>query len=101
MSAGNRHLGYKEALNDIELRSPGSKADFYFGFLRRAATQFRSSAAGAGASGLGRCERCGSPSESETCAFCRLVERATSAPASQPAPVEVRLGPARPDEDPG
>ncbi len=35
MSVGNRHLGYKEALNEIEARSPGSKAAFYFGFLER------------------------------------------------------------------
>ena len=36
MAAGNRHLGYKEALNTIEERSPGTKHDFYFGFLDRA-----------------------------------------------------------------
>ena len=33
---GNRHLGYKEALNAIEARSPGTKHDFYFGFQARA-----------------------------------------------------------------
>ena len=37
MAAGNRHLGYKEALNAIEVTSPGSKAAFYFGFLDRMA----------------------------------------------------------------
>ena len=37
MAAGNRHLGYKEALNAIESTSPGSKAAFYFGFLDRVA----------------------------------------------------------------
>jgi tRNA-5-methyluridine54 2-sulfurtransferase len=38
MAAGNRHLGYKEALNAVEATSPGTKHDFYFGFLDRAAT---------------------------------------------------------------
>ena len=33
MADGNRHLHYKEALNGIEERSPGSKFTFYFGFL--------------------------------------------------------------------
>ena len=40
MAAGNRHLGYKEALNAIEARSPGRQARFYFGFLARAAPVF-------------------------------------------------------------
>ena len=44
MAAGNRHLAYKEALNGIETRSPGSKADFYFGFLRSAADVFQTAA---------------------------------------------------------
>ena len=40
MAAGNKHLGYKEALNAIEATSPGSKHDFYFGFLARASERF-------------------------------------------------------------
>ena len=35
MAAGNRHLGYKEVLNALEDRSPGSKAAFLFGFVER------------------------------------------------------------------
>jgi hypothetical protein len=38
---------------------------------------------------LGLCERCGSPSSNEVCAFCRLVERAGG--HAQP----VALGPRR------
>jgi uncharacterized protein (TIGR00269 family) len=80
MAAGNKHLGYKEALNEIEARSPGSKHDFYFGFLSRAAERFRDAAPAApDADGLGLCVRCGSPSTGEVCAFCRLVERAGGA----------------------
>ena len=37
MAAGNRHLGYKAALNTVEERSPGTKAAFYLGFLDRMA----------------------------------------------------------------
>ena len=33
MAAGNRHLGYKATLNELEARSPGSKATFYLSFL--------------------------------------------------------------------
>jgi uncharacterized protein (TIGR00269 family) len=78
MAAGNRHLGYKEALNQIELGSPGAKADFYFGFLRNAAATFAAENEES-RDALGLCERCGSPSSSDVCAFCRLVERAGGA----------------------
>ena len=75
MSAGNKHLRYKEALNMIEEQSPGTKADFYHGFLRSAADRF-TDLVEEGRSALGRCQHCGSPSPAEVCAFCRLVERA-------------------------
>lgn len=78
MSAGNKHLGYKEALNDIEVRSPGSKAAFYFGFLREAADRF-STEADLERESLRPCERCGAPSPNDVCAFCRLAERASAA----------------------
>ncbi|MEM9562220.1 MAG: tRNA(Ile)-lysidine synthetase [Actinomycetota bacterium] len=84
MAAGNKHLTYKEALNEIELRSPGSKADFYFGFLARAAERFESADR---REDLGTCRSCGGPAESERCAFCRLVERTAGA---EPVPVELR-----------
>jgi uncharacterized protein (TIGR00269 family) len=87
MAAGNRHLGYKEALNQIELGSPGAKADFYFGFLRNAAANFAVESE-EGRDALGLCERCGSPSSSEVCAFCRLVERAGG--AAQPVALSPR-----------
>jgi uncharacterized protein (TIGR00269 family) len=81
MSAGNKHLGYKDALNEIEVRSPGTKSDFYFSFLRRAAALFRDAAAAVDELGeLGACTRCGAPSGAEVCAFCRLVEKATAQP---------------------
>lgn len=75
MAAGNKHLGYKDALNSIEVQSPGSKADFYFSFLRRAAAHFDTADDEARAE-LSACERCGALSSSQICAFCRLKERA-------------------------
>ena len=41
MAAGNRHLGYKATLNELEARSPGTKAAFYLGFLERMAPRAR------------------------------------------------------------
>lgn len=75
MAVGNKHLGYKEALNAIETTSPGTKQTFYFGFLARASEHFRSGAVAEQAELLS-CRLCGAPTTAEVCAFCRLVERA-------------------------
>ncbi|OWY62528.1 tRNA(Ile)-lysidine synthetase [cyanobacterium TDX16] len=88
MAAGNRHLGYKEALNAIEAQSPGSKHELYFGFLARAVDRFRVEADSVELVG---CERCGAPTTGEVCAFCRLVERA-GGHLPVPVPVPVALG---------
>lgn len=85
MAAGNRHLGYKETLNAVEERSPGTKASFYLNFLDNMApllAGLRSTATEA----LQFCSRCGSPSGGELCAFCRIVEVAS---AADPVPVEM------------
>jgi tRNA-5-methyluridine54 2-sulfurtransferase len=76
MAAGNRHLGYKAALNAIEERSPGTKAAFVFGFWERGHERFRGDAADERA-GLGTCRACGAPTPGDLCAFCRLQARAT------------------------
>jgi uncharacterized protein (TIGR00269 family) len=80
MAAGNRHLGYKEALGLIEERSPGAKAAFYAQFLERAAAPLAGASAEAGGAGLHPCPSCGAPTSSQLCAFCRLVERAGGNP---------------------
>jgi tRNA-5-methyluridine54 2-sulfurtransferase len=77
MAEGNRHLGYKEALNAIEERSPGAKHAFYFEFLSKASSMFRPLAAAEHEGGLRPCSSCGSPTTGEVCAFCSLVARAT------------------------
>jgi uncharacterized protein (TIGR00269 family) len=79
MAAGNRHLGYKDALNGIEVTSPGSKAAFYFGFLDRVAALVQPHAEEERA-GLHPCPGCGAPTVSELCAFCKLVQRAAGRP---------------------
>ena len=88
MADGNKHLGYKEALNVIEATSPGSKHDFYFGFLAKASARFTPEAE-LEQEQLTACVRCGSPTSTELCAFCRLVERAGG------SAVPVELGPRR------
>jgi tRNA-5-methyluridine54 2-sulfurtransferase len=89
MAAGNRHLRYKDALNDIEAASPGTKHAFYFEFLAKASDRFRPEATAA-QDGLTPCASCGSPTTGEVCAFCRLVDRVSGA---EQVPVElVRSG---------
>jgi uncharacterized protein (TIGR00269 family) len=79
MAVGNRHLGYKEALNDIEERSPGSKAAFLFGFLEHAHDRFAPDAAEEREE-LQRCTSCGAPTPGDICAFCRMRGRALGQP---------------------
>jgi tRNA(Ile)-lysidine synthase TilS/MesJ len=88
MAAGNRHLGYKATLNELEARSPGTKAAFYLGFLERMGPVLADHRA-AEAATLSTCTRCGAPTTGEICAFCRLVETAA---AHEPVPVEVLMG---------
>jgi len=91
MAAGNRHLAYKAALNDIEERSPGAKYDFYFGFLARASERFRVSSE-LDRAALAPCSTCGAPTDGGVCAFCRLAARAAA-----PAPVRFTSAPAPAD----
>jgi uncharacterized protein (TIGR00269 family) len=77
MAAGNKHLGYKDALNAIEAQSAGTKHDFYFGFLRNGLDRFAPEAS-AEREELHDCPRCGAPTPGEVCAFCKLVARIDS-----------------------
>lgn len=98
MALGNKHLGYKEALNSIERESPGSKASFYLEFVDKMAPML----AGLRDAERGRlvgCSSCGAPTtepssgEAPVCGFCRLRGRASGA---EPVPVELVLSkPAR------
>ncbi|PZR80109.1 MAG: tRNA(Ile)-lysidine synthetase, partial [Candidatus Aeolococcus gillhamiae] len=79
MAAGNKHLGYKELLNEVEVRSPGTKAAFYSGFLDRVAPMV-AGAAEREREDLHPCPGCGSPTVAGVCAFCKLVQVATRPP---------------------
>ncbi|WP_254126985.1 hypothetical protein [Aquihabitans sp. G128] len=80
MAVGNKHIGYKEALNEIEATSPGAKQAFYFGFLARAVDRFADATPEhAEAGDTAACTRCGVPTTSEICAFCRLLEKTEGA----------------------
>jgi uncharacterized protein (TIGR00269 family) len=74
MAEGNRHLVYKEALNILEQRSPGAKANFLFSFLERGHERFAADAETERAE-LTPCTVCGSPTTGEVCAFCRMGQR--------------------------
>jgi tRNA-5-methyluridine54 2-sulfurtransferase len=65
--AGNTQLRYKEAMNAIESGSPGTKAQFFLGYLDRGMPLFRTEAEVR----LTTCERCGQPTTTRFCAFCR------------------------------
>jgi len=81
MAEGNRHLGYKAALDSIEERSPGTKAAFVFGFLERARDRFTGDAEEE-REDLAPCTGCGAPTPGAVCAFCRMQERAAPAARS-------------------
>jgi uncharacterized protein (TIGR00269 family) len=66
--AGNTQLRYKEAMNAIESRSPGTKAQFFLGYLDRGRPIFRSAG---DRPELRACEKCGQPTTGSFCAFCR------------------------------
>jgi uncharacterized protein (TIGR00269 family) len=91
IAAGNKHLSYKESLNLLEVKSPGAKASFYLGFLERMAPLLAGQSAAA-AGDLNECERCGSPTTGEVCAFCRLVEKAQD---HEPVAVEMVMSKGR------
>ncbi len=87
LASGNRHIAYKEAMNLIEERSPGTKAAFYLSFLDRMAPLLKDHREDEIAS-LSHCTRCGSPTSSHDsmCAFCRLQERSR---VSEPVSVDI------------
>jgi uncharacterized protein (TIGR00269 family) len=69
--AGNTQLRYKEALNQLESVSPGTKGQFFLGFLGEVADRFRPE----DPVELSPCERCGQPTPGTYCAFCRARAR--------------------------
>jgi uncharacterized protein (TIGR00269 family) len=64
---GNTQLRYKQAMNQLEATSPGTKAQFFLGYLDRAAPLFATQ----DEVQLVACESCGQPTTGRFCAFCR------------------------------
>jgi uncharacterized protein (TIGR00269 family) len=93
--AGNTQLRHKETLNRMEEASPGTKHNFLFGFIDRAAGLLRS----ADAAQLAECSRCGmvtqapeDPQETPVCAFCRSRERVLGSRTRERALPVVEVG---------
>jgi len=91
--AGNTQLRYKEAMNQLESTSPGTKAQFFLGYLDRAAPLF----AMQDEVQLVGCERCGQPTTGRFCAFCRA--RAQILGERLEGPGAERGSPRRPSDD--
>jgi tRNA-5-methyluridine54 2-sulfurtransferase len=94
MVAGNTVLRYKDALNELERHSPGTKAAFLFGFLDRARDEHFPSER-SDAAPVVECSRCGMPTgvthgrdgRAAVCAFCRTRDRVLGVMASDSEPV--------------
>lgn len=89
--AGNTQLRYKEAMNAIESRSPGTKAQFFLGYLDRGQALFRTEQPRVD---LRVCANCDQPTTAEFCAFCRaraqvLGERLGQPPADEEVAAEL------------
>ena len=84
--AGNTQLRYKEAMNAIESRSPGTKSGFFFGYLDRAMPLFTTE----DHAEIVACRGCGRPTTGTFCAFCRARAQILGEPLSPPADRQVR-----------
>ena len=87
--AGNTQLRYKEAMNAIEATSPGTKAQFFLGYLDRGMPLFAQDDDVV----LQPCESCGHPTTGRFCAFCRARAQVLGGRLERPGIEEV------PDED--
>ncbi|MCA1831575.1 MAG: tRNA(Ile)-lysidine synthetase [Actinomycetota bacterium] len=93
---GNTALRYKDALNSLERISPGTKQQFLFGFLDKAADAF----APAVSIALRACTRCGMPTPGDVCAYCRAKDQVVAAPADDEVRREAVAEGVLPDEAP-
>ncbi|MDN5363610.1 MAG: tRNA-5-methyluridine54 2-sulfurtransferase [Eubacteriales bacterium] len=79
LAKGASSLFYKELLNSLEERMPGSKLRFLFGFFEGGRDRFSDVPVE-----LRECELCGQPTTAGTCLFCRLMQRAGLDPLTPP-----------------
>ena len=71
MAKGNTINKYKQWLTRLEADAPGITAQFLLGFLERGSSAFTPEEPPE----LASCQRCGSPTTGDVCAFCRVRER--------------------------
>lgn len=69
---GAHSLLYKDILNRIETESPGTKQQFFQGFLSRMRPALQQQQA----VNLQACDKCGQPTTGEVCSYCRMKDRA-------------------------
>lgn len=70
LSRGATSHFFKEALDELEMKMPGTKRDFLFGYLKR-------HKASAETEPFKTCKLCGEPAYSDTCSVCGLLASAT------------------------
>jgi uncharacterized protein (TIGR00269 family) len=73
LSKRAQSIVYKEILNQLENISPGTKAQFYFGFLEKGKKYFLTAS---DTLPLSSCRICGQPTTEEICGFCRQMKKA-------------------------
>ncbi|WP_173046407.1 ATP-binding protein [Nitrospira sp. KM1] len=78
MAQGARTLLYKEVLNRLETESPGTKQNFYWGFLEKQKVKpsVRSTMAERDQACLHPCSTCGQPTTADVCSYCKLMAKA-------------------------
>lgn len=69
---GAHSILYKDVLNRIETESPGTKQQFFQGFLSRMRPALQRDES----VDLAACGECGQPTTGEVCAYCRMKKRA-------------------------
>ncbi|MDN5346710.1 MAG: tRNA-5-methyluridine54 2-sulfurtransferase [Clostridia bacterium] len=89
MSRGTHTLLYKELLNKLEASAPGTKDQFYLGFLRTGRSFFHNRIE---EPILKPCTKCGQPTTDEVCGFCRQMSRAGLDPLALRAAIVDSVG---------
>ncbi|MCX7796374.1 MAG: tRNA 2-thiocytidine biosynthesis TtcA family protein, partial [bacterium] len=72
LSKKAQSLVYKKLLNQLEVSSPGSKAQFYFGFIENGRKYFVERQEQLS---ISSCKICGQPTTEEICGFCRQIRK--------------------------
>jgi len=78
MAQGSKILTYKDVLNRLETKSPGTKQAFYWGFIEKQAKAHQSDQhmAASDQSLLCPCESCGQPTTAGICSYCKMMAKA-------------------------